>query len=156
MIGAVRAHFESTGFEFTGEWEVDGPPDTVAWVLADLGGYPRWWPQVLAVASLGPQDARVLCRSALPYTLDLVLTAVRRETRLLETTLSGDLEGFVRWRLADAGGSTRLSWEQSVTVRGRLALAAYAGRPVLAWNHRRMMTSGIAGLRSEVRRLLPD
>jgi hypothetical protein len=141
-------------FRFVGDWGIVGPPDTVAAVLADLAAYPTWWPQILAVASLGPGDARVLCRSTLPYTLDLVLTAVRRETRVLETAVSGDLEGRVRWTVAGYGGATRLSWEQEVTVAGVMAVAAYAARPLLAWNHRRMMSGGIAGLRLEVARRL--
>jgi hypothetical protein len=144
----------NAAFRFTGGWEISGPPDTVAAVLADLGTYPRWWPQILAVASLGPDQARVLCRSTLPYTLDLVLTAARRETRVLETTIGGDLEGRVRWVVAPAQGGTWLSWEQEVTVDGVLGVASYVARPLLTWNHRRMMADGIAGLRREVARRL--
>jgi hypothetical protein len=106
------------------------------------------------VASLGPDDARVLCRSTLPYTLDLVLTAVRRETRVLETAISGDLEGWVRWTLEPDRAGTRLGWEQQVAVIGRLAWASYVARPLLTWNHRRMMAGGVAGLRREVARRL--
>jgi hypothetical protein len=143
-------------YRFSGDWTVDGPADTVAALLADLAVYPTWWPEVLAVASLGPHDARVLCRSTLPYTLDLVLHAVRRETRVLETSISGDLVGWVRWNLTDEGGRTSLHWEQEVEVTGLLARASYVLRPLLAWNHRRMMAGGIAGLRAEVaRRLAP-
>jgi carbon monoxide dehydrogenase subunit G len=141
-------------YRFGGDWRVDAPPDTVASVLADLGKYPAWWPQVLAVASLGPDDARVLCRSTLPYTLDLVLTAVRRETRVLETAISGDLQGWVRWTLAHDGEGTHLRWEQQVDVTGPLALASYVARPLLRWNHGRMMAGGVAGLRAEVGRRL--
>ena len=139
-------------FRFAGHWDIAGPPDTVAALLADLAAYPSWWPQVLAVASLGPEDARVLCRSTLPYTLDLVLHAERRETRVLETSISGDLDGRVRWTVGDSVDGTSLSWEQEVSVTGWLAGAAYVGRPLLAWNHRRMMAGGIAGLRREVAR----
>ena len=141
-------------YRFAGEWEIAGPPDTVAALLADLGAYPTWWPQILAVASLGADDARVLCRSTLPYTLDLVLHAVRRETRVLETSISGDLVGRVRWDLAAHRGGTRLGWEQEVSVTGPMAWASYVARPMLSWNHRRMLAGGIAGLRREVARRL--
>jgi hypothetical protein len=94
----------------------------------------------------------VLCRSTLPYTLDLVLTAVRRETRVLETSVSGDLDGRVRWTVAADGDGTRLAWEQEVTVIGRLAVASYVGRPLFTWNHQRMMAGGLAGLGQEVAR----
>ena len=86
-------HFEST-------WEVAAPPAQVHAVLVDLEHYPDWWPQVLAVAKIDDETARVLCRSVLPYTLDLVLGVVHRDPALLETTLEGDLAGEVRWRLS--------------------------------------------------------
>ena len=116
-------------FTFSGSWHVDAPPPRVQEVLLDLEHYPAWWPQVRAVAKLGADDARVLCRSTLPYTLDLVLHAVHREPHLLETTISGDLLGVVRWRLAADAGGTRLDFEQAVRVRSRvLALASYVAR----------------------------
>jgi hypothetical protein len=104
----------------------------------------------VAVASLGPDDARVLCRSSLPYTLDLRLHAVRRAPELLEVALRGDLEGSVAWRLTDLGGRTRLDLEQHVTVGGWLAAVSLVGAPVLRWNHARMMTGCVAGLRGRV------
>ena len=59
------------------------------------------------MASSGPDDARVLCRSALPYTLDLVLHAVTRELPVLEVEVSGDLAGSVRFTVTEeAGGPT--------------------------------------------------
>ncbi len=63
-------------YTFSGTWEIAAPVAAVHAQLVDLEHYPDWWPQVVAVASLGPDDARVLCRSVLPYTLDLVLHAV--------------------------------------------------------------------------------
>jgi hypothetical protein len=121
-------------------------------VLVDLEHYPEWWPQVLAVAKIDDDTARVLCRSVLPYTLDLVLGAVRRDPDLLETTIDGDLVGEARWRLSPApGGSTRLDYEQHVDVTGRLAgpVARLLG-PVVRWNHDRMMAGCRAGLRDRL------
>ena len=83
MMARVKA------YEFRETWEVAAPVDDVHDVLVDLERYPAWWPQVVAVASLGPDDARVLCRSALPYTLDLVLHAVSREAPTLEVEVAG-------------------------------------------------------------------
>ena len=133
-------HFEST-------WDVAAPLVDVQAVLVDLEHYPDWWPQVLAVAKIDDETARVLCRSALPYTLDLVLGAVHREPTLLETTISGDLEGEVRWRLTAIPGGTRLDYDQAVDITGALArLAARPLGPVLRWNHHRMMTGCRTGL----------
>ncbi|UUW89687.1 SRPBCC family protein [Pimelobacter simplex] len=138
-------------FEFADTWEVPAPPETVAAVLTDLAEYPRWWPQVRAVASLGPETAWVRCRSALPYTLDLVLDAVSRTPPVVEVAVSGDLEGFARFTLVPVAGGTRLDFRQEVTVRGALALASYARRAVLVWNHQRMMAGCRAGLAARLR-----
>ncbi len=86
-------------------------------VVVDLERYPEWWPQVRAVASLGPDEARVLCRSSLPYTLDLVLRAVTRELPVLEVEVGGDLNGWVRWRLTEVPEGTRMDFEQQVVGR---------------------------------------
>lgn len=138
-------------FIFRDAWVLSAPVEQVGSVLGDLADYPSWWPEVLAVAALGPDDARVLCRSRLPYTLDLVLHAESRGPALLESTISGDLDGVVRWRLAPEGERTRLDFEQRVVVTGRLlGLASYAAGPALRWNHHRMMASGIAGLRNRL------
>ena len=119
-------------------------------MLADLEHYPEWWSQVLAVAKIDDDTARVLCRSVLPYTLDLVLGAVHREPTLLETTIAGDLSGSVCWRLAPVSGGTRLDYEQDVDVTGVLRLAARPLGPVLRWNHDRMMAGCRAGLRDRL------
>ena len=138
-------------FQFVSTWEVAAPLPDVHSVLVDLEHYPDWWPQVLAVAKLDDDNARVLCRSVLPYTLDLVLGAVHREPTLLETTLSGDLEGSVRWRLSPVDDGTRLDYEQDVDVTGRAArLVARPLGPLLRWNHERMMAGCRDGLRREL------
>ncbi|SDC12305.1 polyketide cyclase [Nocardioides lianchengensis] len=87
-------------YAFADAWHLDAAPEAVRDVLVDLERYPEWWPQVRAVASLGPDEAWVVCRSTLPYTLDLVLRAVSRELPVLEVAVAGDLRGTVRFRLA--------------------------------------------------------
>jgi len=138
----------SPSYAFAGCWHVAAPPTAVHDVLVDLEHYPDWWPQVVAVASMGPDDARVLCRSALPYTLDLVLHAVNRSPSLLEVAVSGDLDGTVRFGLTEAAGGTRLDLAQEVRVGRLLGLASHVARPVLRWNHHRMMEGCVGGLRA--------
>lgn len=133
-------------YEFRESWTLAAPPEAVRDVLVDLEHYPEWWPQVVAVASLGPDDSRVLCRSALPYTLDLVLHAVSRDLPTLEVELAGHLHGHARWTLRPEGAGTRMDYEQVVDVGGLLALSSYVARPLLRWNHARMMAGGQAGL----------
>ena len=137
-------------FSFEERWWLPAAPSAVRDVLVDLEHYPEWWPQVVAVASLGPDDARVLCRSVLPYTLDLVLHAVSRELPVLQVDLTGHLRGSVRWGLTDERGGTGLHLTQDVTVHGPVAPLATVLRPVAGWNHRRMMAGGLAGLRGRL------
>lgn len=133
-------------YSFRDSWPVAAPPGRVRDVLVDLERYPRWWPQVVAVASLGPDRARVLCRSVLPYTLDLVLQAVTRELPVLEVEVSGDLVGWVRFAITAEGAGARVDFTQEVTVSGPLAAASRVARPVLRWNHERMMRGCAQGL----------
>ena len=137
-------------FDFAGTWEVPATPAAVHDTLVDLEHYPQWWPQVVAVASLGPDEARVLCRSSLPYTLDLVLRAVDRSSDRLRVAVSGDLSGSVGFDLTPTTGGTRIDLTQQVSVAGALAAAAYVAGPVLRWNHDRMMRGCIGGLRAHV------
>lgn len=141
----------SPAYSFRGEWTVPFPVPRVQEVLVDLERYPEWWPQVVAVAKVTDDDARVLCRSVLPYTLDLMLHAERRDPTVLETSLSGDLAGWVRWELSPVAGGTRMDFAQEVRVTGRLlAVASYVARPVLQWNHDQMMAGCLTGLRARL------
>ena len=136
-------------YTFTSSWETPAPVGEVAATVLDLEHYPEWWPQVRAVAKLGPDTAWVRCRSVLPYTLDLVLDAVCRTPPRLEVAISGDLSGYARVSLtpaADAAGGTRLEFRQQVEARGLVGLASYLLRPVLVWNHARMMAGCEEGL----------
>lgn len=141
----MRAHFA-----FRESWDLAAPPAAVHDVLADLEHYPDWWPQVVAVASLGRDDARVLCRSALPYTLDLVLHAVSRSPERLEVGVSGDLCGSVVFALSPTASGTRLDYAQEVSVVSWLGAAALVVRPLLSWNHDRMMRGCLRGLRARL------
>lgn len=142
-------------FEFTDSWGTRAPRERVHEVLLDLEHYVDWWPQVRAVAKLGEDDALVVCRSALPYDLELHLHAVSRAPDLLEVALDGPIRGFARWHLVRTReGGTRLDFEQRVRTVGRaLVWASYAARPVLAWNHTRMMRGAERGL---IRHLEPE
>ena len=135
-------------FVFCSRWEVAVPPERTAELLTDLAGYPGWWPQTLAVARLGPQTARVLCRSRLPYTLDLVLDLVSQDLPLLEVAIAGDLNGRAQWRLdaTDAGEGTLMTFTQEVQVGGLLGHIAPLVRPILVWNHEQMMNGARHGM----------
>ena len=133
-------------YVFAETWELPLPAEAVRDVLVDLERYPQWWPQVRAVAKLGEDDALLVCRSALPYDLEIVLHAVSRDLPTLEVGLGGDLDGFARWTLTSTPSGSRMVFEQEVVVRGLLGLASMLLRPVLAWNHRQMMLGCRQGL----------
>ena len=140
-------------FAFRRTFVVAAPVDRVQAVLVDLEFYSSWWPEVVAVAKLSDDDALVVCRSALPYELELHLTAVHREPTLLEVAIDGDLVGFARFELSALDGGTSLVFIEEVEVAGRaLRIAAYVGRPLLVWNHDRMLASCIDGLTRNVTR----
>ena len=141
-------------YEFRGIWSVPAPLEAVREAVVDLERYPEWWPQIRAVVKLGPDDARVLCRATLPDTLDLELHAVSREGTVLEVEVSGDLDGSVRWQLSPEPAGTGMEFEQRVRVTGLLALVSYVARPLLRWNHHRMMLGCIAGLKDRLDREL--
>ncbi|MEU6137556.1 SRPBCC family protein [Nocardioides sp. NPDC047086] len=133
-------------YAFSETWELPSSPAAVHEVLVDVEYYPQWWPQVRAVAKLGEDDALLVCRSALPYDLEIVLHAVNRDLPTLEVGLGGDLDGFARWTLTPTPSGSRMVFEQEVVVRGLLGLASLPLRPVLTWNHRQMMLGCRQGL----------
>jgi carbon monoxide dehydrogenase subunit G len=141
-----------TSYHFQGGFAVPAERDLVHETLLDLERYVEWWPQVRAVARLGDDDALVVCRSALPYDLELRLHAVSREPDLLEVSVDGPFAGWVRWALRpDGAGHTGVSWRQRVTVRNpALVLGSYVARPLLRWNHARMMRGAEHGLRARL------
>ncbi len=134
-------------FSFTSEWQVPYPLDDVAAAIIDLEFYPLWWRQIRAVAALGPDDAWVICRSRLPYNLNLFLHAESRRPPELRVGLDGDLRGMARYRLWANTFGTQLSYRQDVEVSGRLlTAAAVLARPLLVRNHDAMMRDCRAGL----------
>lgn len=126
---------------------VSAPVAEVHAVLVDLEYFGTWWPQVRAVASLGPDDALVVCRSVLPYDLELHLHAENRDPGLLRVAIDGPIRGFAQWRLTGTEVGTRLDFEQRVrAVAPAFVMASYLLRPLLRWNHERMMRGAEAGL----------
>ncbi len=132
---------------FTHTTEVAAPPPEVHALLVDLENFGSWWPQVVAVASLGPDDALVVCRSRLPYDLELHLHAESREPQLLRVGIDGPISGSALWRLTPVPGGTRLEFEQQVRATDPLfVLASALLKPLLRWNHHTMMRGAEAGL----------
>ncbi|GHC82763.1 SRPBCC family protein [Streptomyces flavofungini] len=136
-------------YRFRSVWNLPAAPETVYAVLEQAQDYPRWWPQVRAVAPLDERTGTARLRSLLPY--DIVVTAEERRRDpghgVLEIAMTGDLEGWARWTLTAADGGTRARYDQEVEVRKALMRRlAVPGRPLFRVNHALMMRSGRRGL----------
>jgi hypothetical protein len=137
-------------YRFRTEWHIAADADRVYAALADVPRYPSWWPEVRATRELADGAGEIRCRSMLPY--DLVFTASREiedpVTRVLRAHIVGDLIGTSEWTIAANGAGTLAVFDEDVRV-GKTAVRAAGrlARPVLRFNHDRMMRSGERGLR---------
>ncbi|RZS43312.1 hypothetical protein EV193_102291 [Herbihabitans rhizosphaerae] len=120
-------------------------------MLADLGSYPAWWPQVRSIRQVAEDAAELVCRSVLPYDLVFRASHERKDKAAgeLRARLTGDLDGYAGWTIEPRGHGTRLVFTQGVEVTKpllrRLGLIA---RPALLVNHELMMRQGRRGLRT--------
>ncbi|QNF93706.1 MULTISPECIES: SRPBCC family protein [Janibacter] len=142
-------------FVFHHEWVLDAPRDAVVAALADIEGYPRWWPQIRSLERIDQTSGRGRIRSALPLTLHLVLTREieDREGGHLRVRLDGDLAGWAGWTIgSDPRGGTSAVFDQDVRVAARWSRAATLSPAVLRANHAWMMRQGRRGLAREITR----
>ncbi|GAA1294178.1 SRPBCC family protein [Streptomyces sanglieri] len=136
-------------YRFVSIWDLPAPPAAVYEILERADDYPRWWPQVREVTAVDGTTGTTRIRSLLPYDLVLTVRERRRDprARVIEATLSGDLDGWIRWTVGPHDGGSRAVYEQEVEVRRRLMrLLAVPGRPVFRANHALMMRAGRRGL----------
>jgi hypothetical protein len=167
MVGVLSGRWSrwwGRDFGFSNSFTLEASQTRVHDVLLDLERYIEWWPQVRAVGKLDDDRALVLCRSRLPYDLELVLTAVSREQGHLEVAIDGPITGWARFRL-DEGSSrssgtprrssevetTEVVFEQEVRADApAFVVASYVVKPLLRWNHDQMMRGLLEGIRQRV------
>lgn len=142
-------------WHFHRTWDVVAPPDTVYAVLADVDGYPTWWPQVRSVERVDGVSAMAAIRSFLPYTLRLRMTRDVEDAfgRRLRTGLGGDLTGWAEFHVEPRpAGVCSVTYRQEVEVTAPMlrAVAPMLG-PVLRANHDAMMRSCERGLVAALR-----
>ena len=136
-------------YHFVNVWRLKDRPEEVYRVLEDIGGYPRWWPEVRRVDRIDDNTVRIVARSVLPYTLTFQATESRQDEQdgVLEISMRGDLEGFSRWTIEPERAGTIATFEEEVIVRKKsLRRLAVVARPVFRWNHSVMMRHGRRGL----------
>jgi hypothetical protein len=139
-------------YRFSSTFTLEAPRERVHGVLVDLEFYCGWWQQVRGVGKLDDDRALVVCRSVLPYHLELELTAVSRALDLLEVAIDGPIRGWARYHLEETSpGVTSLRFDQEVYAVARLMVfASYVAKPLLVWNHHRMMSGLESGIRARV------
>lgn len=138
-------------YQFHSTWHLPAAPDDVYAVLERLPDYPLWWPQVRRVSPVRADAYELVCRSTLPYHLRFTTTQAVRDpvNRVLEATMSGDLEGFSRWTISsDRNGTTASFEEDVVATKPLLRRLELVARPAFKLNHARMMRDGERGLRT--------
>lgn len=141
-------------YRFRSLWRLPAPPATVYDVLERPEEYPSWWHQVREVTRLDDTTGAIRVRSVLPYDMTFTAREVRRDRAagVLETTLSGDIEGWARWTVTPHGTGSLARYDQVVIVnKPLLRRLAVPGRPVFRANHALMMRSGRRGLSRHLR-----
>jgi uncharacterized protein YndB with AHSA1/START domain len=137
-------------YAFRTQWRIAASPDRVYAALADVSTYPQWWPEVRETEQLTETSGRVRCRSLLPYDLVMVLTREVEDPveRVLRAHLDGDLIGTSEWRVRADGDGSLATFDEDVAVgKAAVRMAGRLARPILTYNHDRMMRSGERGLR---------
>jgi hypothetical protein len=139
-------------FRFDRRWTFAVPPDDLWETVSRTDEYPVWWSWLRDFDTDGAADglhegasARCVIRAPLPYALRFTVDVERVvAAELVETRITGDLEGPARLEIAPAGaGSTaRLAW--SLQLRDPvLRRFAVVGRPAMAWAHDRVVEIGL-------------
>jgi hypothetical protein len=142
-------------YHFKMIWHFDVPISTAWEMLNQAQEWPRWWKNCRNVEQLRPGDAhgvgavqRFTMQTQLPYQLQFEIRSTRAEPpRLLEGQVEGNLEGHVRWELAQEGPLTKVNcyWDVRPTKPWMRTVSPVL-RPLFVWNHRAMMHNGGQGL----------
>jgi Polyketide cyclase / dehydrase and lipid transport len=136
-------------------WRIKAPVQPVFDAIFDSLRWPDWWPGADHVEERAPGDTdgvgsvrRYTWKGRLPYRVcfDARTTRIER-MRVLEASVSGDLEGIGRWTFSDGGEVTTVRYEWHVrTTRRWMNLLAPIARPVFSRNHHLLMRQGAEGL----------
>ena len=142
----------SNRFRFDGRWEFAVPPGVLWDACTRIDRFQSWWPWLRVLETDGlvaGTTARCVVRAPLPYSLrfDVAVLEVVPE-RLVDTRVSGDLEGPARLEVRPhgAGSEARLLWEVDL-VATPLRLASRLARPVMEWGHDRVIEMGLRQFR---------
>ncbi|WP_034272192.1 SRPBCC family protein [Haloechinothrix halophila] len=137
-------------YRFRDVWTVRADAEAVFATLADVDGYPAWWPDVRDVRRQDGDSGDVLVRAVLPVALRLRLKRAEEDTTTgtMRVAISGDLEGYCGAQVVEDGDRTVVWIEQDVVLCKRSLLPFEPVIwPMLRANHAAMMWRGQRGLR---------
>lgn len=132
-------------------WRLEAPLQQVFDAVSDSLRWPQWWPGADRVEeTAGGDDTGIGClrryvwKGKLPYRLSFTACVTRIEApRLLEATVTGDLEGTGSWTFSDSDGVTTVRHEWYVrTTRHWMNAAAPVSRMLFEANHHALMREG--------------
>jgi uncharacterized protein YndB with AHSA1/START domain len=148
-------------YRFQTTWLVEAPRQAVWEVLADVEGWPGWWPGVAAARELDAGDQsrvgsryRVRWRAPVGYSVefDFTVDSVDEPHRMAGRS-SGDLEGVGAWQLFEENGVVAVVYEWDVaTTKAWMNALGPLPRPIFRWSHDRVMAGGGEGLAKRLQR----
>lgn len=149
FVSGIMATMRLNHYEFHSAWYIDAAHGELFDALHDVMRYPMWWPEIKEVVDLGDERHLIVARSLLPYNLRFETRpgVVDRGAGILETIMTGDLEGYSRWRLAPQGTGSRVTFEEQVEANKKLLRrSALVCRPLFIANHSLMMRRARRGM----------
>ena len=146
----------------TARWRLEAPASAVWPLLADLPGWPRWWPHLRAprrqppAARSGRAEVAEFEQRGVwswpPWTTGLRVTTTHVEPlRLMEWSAEADagalasLAGAGCWLIEPAGGGTEVTLRWSRRVAAPRWSQIWLGL-IVEWQHFRQMRAGAAGM----------
>ncbi len=151
---ATKAH-RMARFDLVTIWRIGASLGNVWDALTRPAQWPQWWRGVEAAIELDPGGPdglrdlrRFVWRGVLPYRLTTDIRTVRVEPlRLIQGEATGDVAGTGTWWFSMEGdlAVVRHEWRVRVTAPW-LAVISRLARPLVCWNHAKVMEWGAHGL----------
>jgi uncharacterized protein YndB with AHSA1/START domain len=144
-------------FSFDRAWDFPVAPERFWRTVSETDSFPLWWGWLRFFESEGlTQGSKTdfVVQGALPYKLHFVVVIDRIvEERLVDTSVSGDLDGPASLEIAptDEGCNARLRWqlEPQEPLLRRLSRVSH---PLLSWSHDQVVAMGVSQFRRRLAR----
>jgi hypothetical protein len=146
-------------FAFDRSWHFDVPPDVFWQIVRETDEFPVWWGWLRSFESGGlvaGSTTDFVVQGALPFKLHFVVRIDQvTDEQIVETTVSGDLEGPAMLEITPEadGCRARLQWrlEPQQAFLRRMAIVSH---PLLTWSHDQVVAMGVKQFRRRLER--PD